>query len=299
MIYQRIKYFLKTMEAGNFSKAAARLYLSPQALTKQVSKLEEEIGGRLFERTPKGLVPTPLGLFAQKRFLEADAVFNQALGQVMQFAENEKPEIRIAFFNALPKDEIITPVVSFLIVNYPDCKVDFELLEMEEGRKKLLAGKTDLLITNMNDEEDWNGCRGYSFAGAEAKVIVSLNHPWVMKETITEEDMRTQTFLKLENDEQRRTSTDRDRFFENIPCRDILRVPNFFTLTELLKQGNAFAVSPMLFENADTMKIKAFPYPGGGIWFHAALMYCPAKAGPELDQIVNGIVEEFDLREVK
>ena len=45
MIYQRIKYFLKAAEYGSFSKAAAQMYVSPQALTKQIALLENEIGG--------------------------------------------------------------------------------------------------------------------------------------------------------------------------------------------------------------------------------------------------------------
>ena len=47
----QIKYFLAVAECLNFTAAAARLFVSQQCVSKQVAKLEREIGVRLFERS--------------------------------------------------------------------------------------------------------------------------------------------------------------------------------------------------------------------------------------------------------
>ena len=47
----QIKYFLEVAECLNFTAAAARLFVSQQCVSKQVAKLEREIGVRLFERS--------------------------------------------------------------------------------------------------------------------------------------------------------------------------------------------------------------------------------------------------------
>ena len=56
---RRIRYFLKTAESGSFSRAAKEEFVTPQALAKQIALLEEELGGELFYRTPKGVSLTP------------------------------------------------------------------------------------------------------------------------------------------------------------------------------------------------------------------------------------------------
>ena len=49
------------VEQGTLSAAAARVGLSQPALTQGLSKLEAQLGTRLFERHPGGLTPTSAG----------------------------------------------------------------------------------------------------------------------------------------------------------------------------------------------------------------------------------------------
>lgn len=52
MNLKSIEYFLITAEEMNFSKAAKRLFISQQALSSHIQRLEEEYGVQLFERHP-------------------------------------------------------------------------------------------------------------------------------------------------------------------------------------------------------------------------------------------------------
>ena len=58
MDYQKIKYFLTAAESKSFSEAARKCFVSPQALTKQITLLEEELGVTLFIRSKKNIVLT-------------------------------------------------------------------------------------------------------------------------------------------------------------------------------------------------------------------------------------------------
>ena len=298
-MYTRIKYFLKSIEHGSFSKAAEALYISPQAMTKQIAKLEEKVGGKLFERNSKGIVLTELGTLAQERFCEADRVFNKALHQVKEYALNAKKKITIGFFTALPKEDMITPIVSYMIGNYPEYQIGFELLEMAEGRKKLEAEAIDLLLTNIGEEDEWRGFRMFSFLETEAKVIVSQNHPWVRKEHITVEDMKEMTFLKLSFPEAKVTVEPEDSFYNRIPCRDVYNVPNFVTMLELLKQGRSFAVVPLVFANPDQAKIQSFDYPGTAAQFYTALLYDTRTKRKDVKKIAEELAKAFHLSEIK
>lgn len=56
-----INYFISVYEERSFTKAAEKMHVVQSALSMQIRNLEEEFDTLLFERTPRGLVPTPTG----------------------------------------------------------------------------------------------------------------------------------------------------------------------------------------------------------------------------------------------
>ncbi|NOL41052.1 LysR family transcriptional regulator [Kribbella sandramycini] len=61
-------------DTGSVSKAAAALGVSQPSLTAQLHRIEDAVGGSLFERGPSGVVPTPLGkhVLTRSRSMLAD-----------------------------------------------------------------------------------------------------------------------------------------------------------------------------------------------------------------------------------
>jgi DNA-binding transcriptional LysR family regulator len=49
------------LDAGTVSEAAARMHTAQPALSRRMARIEHELGGRLFERLPRRVVPTALG----------------------------------------------------------------------------------------------------------------------------------------------------------------------------------------------------------------------------------------------
>jgi DNA-binding transcriptional LysR family regulator len=67
-----LRYFLEVARSGSLSKASEHLYVAVSALSRQIAKLEEEVGAPLFERRPRGMVLSDAGRllvgYAPKRF---------------------------------------------------------------------------------------------------------------------------------------------------------------------------------------------------------------------------------------
>lgn len=61
MELRQLTHFLATLDAGSLTGAAARVGLTQQALSRSLARLEDHLGGRLFEREARGMVPTRLG----------------------------------------------------------------------------------------------------------------------------------------------------------------------------------------------------------------------------------------------
>lgn len=62
MELKQLSYFCEVAAAGSFSKAAVQLSIVQPALSRQISRLEKEVGAKLFYRNGRGVEPTQEGL---------------------------------------------------------------------------------------------------------------------------------------------------------------------------------------------------------------------------------------------
>ena len=58
----QLEYFVETVRAGSYSKAAKRLYVSPQAIAQSIKRLESELGISLMNKRGREISPTLLAL---------------------------------------------------------------------------------------------------------------------------------------------------------------------------------------------------------------------------------------------
>ncbi|WP_145490177.1 LysR family transcriptional regulator, partial [Yersinia rohdei] len=70
--FNHLYYFWQVCKEGSVVGAAEALFLTPQTITGQIKALEERLGGKLFKRQGRGLVPSELG---QLVFRYADKMF--------------------------------------------------------------------------------------------------------------------------------------------------------------------------------------------------------------------------------
>ncbi|WP_405774330.1 LysR family transcriptional regulator [Streptomyces sp. NBC_00859] len=88
-----LRAFLAVADELHFTRAAARLFVAQQALSRDIRRLEQAWGRALFQRTSRHVALTPEGhrlLPAVRRALSAHAELSQELGRPPQ-SENSRP----------------------------------------------------------------------------------------------------------------------------------------------------------------------------------------------------------------
>lgn len=85
--YQKLRYFIEIAKLKSYTKAAETFFISQPALSKQMKRLEEELGFRLFSRSSGGLQLTEKGY---SLFLEIEPLFKQLETAVNQYKKHDK-----------------------------------------------------------------------------------------------------------------------------------------------------------------------------------------------------------------
>jgi DNA-binding transcriptional LysR family regulator len=76
-----LRYFVEVARSGSLAAASQALHVAVSAISRQISKLEEDVGAPLFERLQRGMVLTEAGELlaehARRTLLEADKVLGE------------------------------------------------------------------------------------------------------------------------------------------------------------------------------------------------------------------------------
>lgn len=141
-------HFLAAYEMGSLGKAAAQLGLSQPALSKSIRKLETELDVPLFQRTTKGVTPTPYADTLARRSQAIQADVHSSIVELHKLKQGEVGEAKIGIAPALSPD-FMPDVVSRIAASHPSIKITvFEAL-YEGISQAVVRGELDFALTNL------------------------------------------------------------------------------------------------------------------------------------------------------
>lgn len=124
--YSDIVVFVRVVEARSFVAAAQTLGMSPSAISKAVSRLEERLGARLLNRTTRSLSLTDHGTSFYERSREALAQLDQAESEIAESRGIARGKLRVDVPVSLGR-KIIVPALPRFIQQYPELTVQMSM----------------------------------------------------------------------------------------------------------------------------------------------------------------------------
>lgn len=132
-----MRFFVRVVETGNFSKAARQLDLAPTSVSRQVAALEDELGLRLINRTTR-----------RQRLTEAGVLYYDRVKQIL--SDIDTANLAVSTLEATPSGTLrVTAPITFgrlyvvaalsgFLARYPDLRVSLTLTDsvadlVEEG----------------------------------------------------------------------------------------------------------------------------------------------------------------------
>lgn len=121
-----LQTFVSVVRARNFSTAAESLGITPSAVSKQISGLEERLGVRLLNRTTRSVSPTEAGqMFYQHCENILDSI-SEAEKLVTDFDDTPRGRLRITAMSNFGRKELAR-IFSDFSDKYPDISFDLHI----------------------------------------------------------------------------------------------------------------------------------------------------------------------------
>lgn len=120
--------FVRVVELGSFAKAAEELRLTPSALSRLVSRLEDRLGVRLLTRTTRKLALTTEGALYLERSREVLDLIARTEADVSSSRITPKGLLRVNSSTGFARQTLLHAIPAFL-ARFPDVSVDLTLTD--------------------------------------------------------------------------------------------------------------------------------------------------------------------------
>jgi DNA-binding transcriptional LysR family regulator len=181
--------FTVVAEHRHFGRAAEVLHLTQPSLSRQVHRLEQQLGARLLDRTPRG-----------SRLTEAGAVFLPQAKALLRTAAQaiactkaaaQPSRITVGYTAGL----IITPLVREMRNRHPDADVHAQHVAWNDVRAALLEHRVDAVVSRLPFPSDQ--LHVTILYDEPRVVIVPLDHRLAGKEYVTLDDIADEPLPRL------------------------------------------------------------------------------------------------------
>lgn len=139
---QGFKLFIRVVDLGSFSKAAAEMGMSQSSATKQVAQLETRLGSRLLHRSTHGVTPTEIGLLFYEKCKLIAYHIDEADSAAALMHSQVQGSLRISTSVAFGR-RVLSPLVMTFMRAHPKLHIE---LNFEDRYVNLVEQGVDVAV---------------------------------------------------------------------------------------------------------------------------------------------------------
>lgn len=190
----QLKYFQVVARNEHIARSAEQLNVSQPAISLMISRLEQELGTRLFDRMGRRIV---LNEFGSAFLSHVDKMLREeenARLKIQEMKSGAIQSISVALTSPYLLDGIILPFISV----HPDVRWKIRVADIAQCVNLMKSGMVDFCVSAPGI---WNN-RVLTTTCVEDEVVVAVSrkHPFAGRESLTLEEIATERMISLVGD---------------------------------------------------------------------------------------------------
>lgn len=147
------RVFCQVARVGNISRAAEKLFVSQSAVSQAIMQLEAKIGGKLFDRSVRGVSLTAEGEALFSHIDGAISVIESAQGKLAEMADLSAGSIKIGASDTICS-LFLLPVLGRFNAKHPRIRVSVTNRTTRESLELLKRGEVEIAFVNLPVESN-------------------------------------------------------------------------------------------------------------------------------------------------
>ena len=146
---RHIRYFLAVAKELHFRRAAEKLFISQPGLSRQIKKMEDELGLELFVRHNRLVKLTPAGEYLKKQYSIILQDLDQSLDHAKLIESGAEGELKITYIGSA-MHRIIPQFLLDFEMEHPRIHIDLEEMDNQVQTAGILNGEIDFGFVRMD-----------------------------------------------------------------------------------------------------------------------------------------------------
>ena len=201
----QLEYFKALAEKEHLTQTAKDLLVSAPSLSATISRLEEDLGCKLFDRDGRNIRLNECGKIYLKYTNEILALMENARKEVLDMSSKNSSQISIAVSSPIVW---LDPIRAFTKAN-PDISVSHTLLKRDRFKDFSYCSKFDFILTATTDVtgSEWD----YKTLISDDKPVIAVypSHPFAKRESLRLIETKDEKYISVTKDFSMR------KFFED------------------------------------------------------------------------------------
>ena len=193
MTFEQLQCFIASVEEKTFLDAAHSLYISQSSLSKQIMKLEQELGVMLWDRSRRKAGLTEAGNIFYQDALILLKQYSQARNRLDRFRTESQLTLSVGTLPILTQYQL-TPGFRDFQAAHPGIRLTLHEVEEPELMEGFEKGIYDLVIGR---EAMFYGanCQTQLIAGDQLAAVLDSSHPLAFRSSLCLEELKDEDFI--------------------------------------------------------------------------------------------------------
>ena len=172
-----IKCFLSVCDTLNFTRSAEAMFMTQQAVSKQIGSLETELGCQLFIRERRSLSITEAGELFRRMFRRWASELDYARGAAARMTEEYSHIISIGYLSRLSLPRSFHELIYDFKQEHPAVSIEYSQTDVLSMSRLLLGGEIDFCIAHDFLFQDDNDLECMELLETHKHIAISKRHP--------------------------------------------------------------------------------------------------------------------------